>query len=101
VLAAYSTPAPAADLSYARRLDPLSLEPYWAAWRLAATGTERVQALRAALRVEPQSVAVLFQLGLAYRSVGRRAESLVYLRRARALDPLEPAIRKALLTASR
>ena len=28
---------PTTDLSRARRLDPVSLEPYWAAWELAAT----------------------------------------------------------------
>jgi O-Antigen ligase/Tetratricopeptide repeat len=101
VLAAYSTSSPVVDLSRARRLDPLSLEPYWAAWRLATTDGGRVDALRGARRLEPRSVAVLYQLGRAYLSMGRHAEAADVLRRAQALDPHEPAIRKALLTASR
>jgi hypothetical protein len=101
VLAAYSSSSPAADLSHARRLDPLSLEPYWAEWRLATTDSGRVNALQGARRLEPRSVAVLYQLGLAYLSTGQHAEASGVLRRAQTLDPHEPSIRKALLTASR
>jgi hypothetical protein len=96
VVAAYSTSAPAADLSRARWLDPLSLEPYWADWRLAGTLRGRADALHAARRVEPQSVAVLYQLGLDYLRLGQRVEATNVLRRASALDPREDAIRKAL-----
>jgi hypothetical protein len=101
ILAAYSTSAPAADLSNARLLDPLSLEPYWAAWRLAKTDSGRVDALQGARRLEPRSVAVLYQLGRVYLHMGRRTEATDVLRRAHALDPREPEIRKALLTAAR
>jgi hypothetical protein len=101
VLAAYSSSAPAADLSHARRLDPLSLDPYWAAWQLATTDIGRVDALRGAQRLEPRSVAALYQLGRVYLHMGRRAEARDVLRRALTLDPRESAIRHALLTASR
>ena len=101
VLAAYSASSPATDLSHARWLDPLSLDPDWAAWQLAATDRDRVAALQDARRLEPRSVAVLYQLGRVYLRMGRRAEAAEVLRRADALDPREPAIRKALLTASR
>jgi O-antigen ligase len=101
VLAAYSTSAPAADLSHARRLDPLSLEPYWAAWRFATTDSGRVDALYGARQIEPRSVAVLYQLGRVYLHMRRQTEAADVLRRAHALDPREPEIRIALLTASR
>jgi O-antigen ligase len=99
--AAYSSSAPASDLSNAHRLDPLSLEPYWAAWRLATTGRDRLDALRRAREIEPNSVAVLYQLGLAYLSTRQRLDARRVLRQAHVLDPHEPAIDKALLTASR
>jgi Flp pilus assembly protein TadD len=60
-----------------------------------------VSALQGARRLEPRSVAVLYQLGLEYARTGDRAAALYALGRALALDPHEPAIRKALLTASR
>ena len=101
VLAADSSSAPAVDLSHARRLDPLSLEPYWAAWSLATTDSGRVDALQGARRLEPRSVAVLYQLGLVYLRMGQHLKAAAVLFPAHALDPREPAIRKALLTASR
>jgi hypothetical protein len=101
VLAAHSTSTPAVDLSRARRLDPLSLEPYWEAWNLATTDEQRAKALEGARRVQPQSVAVLFQLALVYRRLGRRADAARSLIRAHVLDPREAAIRKALRTGSR
>jgi O-Antigen ligase len=101
VLAAESSSAPAADLSHARWLDPLSLEPYWASWSLATTDSGRIDALQGAHRVEPKSVAVLYQLGLVYLHSNQRAKAAAVLSRAHTLDPREPSIRKALLTASR
>jgi O-antigen ligase/polysaccharide polymerase Wzy-like membrane protein len=101
VLAADSSSAPAKDLSRARWLDPLSLDPYWAAWSLATTNSGRIDALEGARRLEPRSVAVLYQLGLVYLQSHRRLEAADVLRRAHALDPREQSIRKALLTASR
>jgi len=101
VLAADSSSAPAADLSRARRLDPLSLEPYWTSWSVATTDSGRVDALQGARRLEPRSVAVLYQLGLVYLHADQRRKAAAVLFRAHALDPREQAIRKALLTASR
>ncbi len=93
---AYRAPVPATDLSRARRLDPLSLESYWAAWRLAPGPAGQIQALRGAERVEPSSVAVLYQLGLAYLRAGRRADAHRVLLRATLLDPRGSDVRRAL-----
>ncbi|MDX6441370.1 MAG: hypothetical protein QOE43_1099 [Gaiellaceae bacterium] len=100
VLAADSSSAPAVDLSHARWLDPLSLEPYWATWSLATTDSGRVDALQGARRLEPRSVAVLYQLGLVYLHADERRKAAAVLSRAHTLDPRESSIRKALLTAS-
>ena len=96
VTAAYHSSDPAADLRRARSLDPYSLDPYFAAWRLARTPAARAAALEQAKRVEPQSVAVLYQLGLAYLREGRGPAALGALRSAERLDPHEPAIGAAI-----
>jgi tetratricopeptide (TPR) repeat protein len=95
VAAAYRSADPAPDLRRARQFDPLSLDPYFAAWRLARTPAEGVAALEGARRLEPTSVAVLYQLGLAYRRAGQRAAALAALQRAAQLDPREASIRTA------
>jgi hypothetical protein len=96
VAAAYRAQDPTADLRRARQLDPLSLEPYFAEWRRAVSPAAKVAALRGALRIEPRSVAVLYQLGLAELHAGRRGAGLQVLRKAARLDPHEPAIRAAI-----
>lgn len=101
VAAAYQTSRPSADLRRARRLDPLSLEPYWAAWRLSSSPAQAAAALEQARRIEPRSVVVLYQLALDDERLGRKQEAIAALKRAQTLAPREPAIRKALLTASR
>jgi hypothetical protein len=85
----------ASDLATARRLDPLSLEPDWAAWRLATTPAARAAALEPARRQEPTSVAVLYQLGLAEEASGRRAAAHAAFVRALELDPREASVRDA------
>jgi len=101
VVAAASARDPGSDLAHARTLDPLSLDPYWVEWRRADGAAGRVAALRRAHSREPLAVPVLYQLGLAYEQLGRRADALRALRRAAELAPRQRTIRKALLTASR
>jgi hypothetical protein len=99
---AYSSPARAADdLRWARRLDPLSLNPSFARWRLATTPAERVAALEAARALEPRSIAVLYHLGLAQLAAGDRGAARTTLARALALDPRDGPIKRALRTARR
>jgi tetratricopeptide (TPR) repeat protein len=101
VAAAQHASSSSSDLARARNLDPLSLDPYWAAWRSASDPAARIDALRGALDLEPRSVAVLYQLGLAYRQSGNAAEARTVLQRALRLDPREATIRHALFTISR
>ena len=95
VTQAYKTANPSGDLATARSLDPFSLEPDWAEWRLASTPAGRIVALERARALEPDSVAVLYQLGLAYERVGRTRDARTALQRASALDPLDRAVRAA------
>ncbi len=97
----YRTSAPATDLPRARALDPFSLDPYFAAWRFAPSVSAQIAALEDARRIEPRSVVVLYQLGLAYGRAGRHVEAVATLRRALALDPRENAVRAALHAAGR
>jgi cytochrome c-type biogenesis protein CcmH/NrfG len=96
VTAAYKTSPPGDGLSAAQTLDPLSLEPDWAEWRLARTDAARIAALERARSQEPKSIAVLFQLALAYRHAGREQDARAALQRAHALDPLDLGVRAAL-----
>jgi O-antigen ligase len=91
----------AADLATARRLDPLSLDADWAAWRLATTPAARAAALERARRQEPTSVAVLYQLGLAEEAAGRRAAAHAAFARALELDPREASVRDAVRRTAR
>jgi O-antigen ligase len=100
VTAAYHAADPAPDLRRAKELDPLTLEPYWAQWRLARTPAGQAAALESARRIEPDSVAVLYQLGLVYLREGRRASALEALRRAALLDPRDSTLRVAIRRAS-
>jgi hypothetical protein len=101
VAAAYHSASPGADLSRARLLDPLSLDPYWAAWRLATTPAAQIHALVRAHTLEPDSVAVLYNLALTYERAGRRERAAAALRLAARLDPRDPIVRSALRTADR
>jgi O-antigen ligase len=89
------------DLRWARRLDSLSLDPLWTRWQLASTPAQRIATLEEMRRKEPDNVTAAYQLGIAELRVGRRQAALRDLQEALRLDPREPEIRKALLTASR
>jgi O-antigen ligase len=79
-------------LRWAKRLDPLSTDPYIA--EAALTGAPGP--LRAAVRKEPDSAALHYALGLAYERVLQTGAARRELERALALDPREELIRAAL-----
>src|SRR5207247_4666585 len=89
--------AAAADLRWARRLDPLSPDPYVAAYEL--TGSRAP--IEHAARMEPQSVAFPFLLGEIDLSARRFARARRELLAARALYPRAPFIRQALARTAR
>jgi hypothetical protein len=85
-----------ADLRWAQRLDPLSVEPLIAKASLAPTAAARIPPLEQAIDKEPRSAPLQFLLGEAYLDVGRRVDAVRALEEAQRLDPLDPFIRRAL-----
>jgi hypothetical protein len=81
-----------AELHRARALDPISLDPYLAAWELAPTPRAAIAPLLEALRQEPRSVDLRVRLGREYRLAGEPARARRVLRAALALDPGDPEI---------
>jgi hypothetical protein len=93
---AYGDPAHAAsDLRWARRLDPLSTQPYEAQAALAPSPRD-IPPLETAVRKEPRQVELHFGLGLAYLRAGRKADARRELETALKLAPRSDDIRKAL-----
>ena len=82
----------ASDLRWARRLDPLSTEPYLAEAALATPPAD-VAPLRRAVELEPERAELHYELALALRRAGRRAEATRELREAARLSPRDPFIR--------
>ena len=88
--------APASDLRWARRLDPLSVEPYLVAANIAPTPAAALAPLRQAAAKEPRSVDVRFELALGYLRAHRLAAARRELHLALMLEPGAPAIEQAL-----
>jgi O-antigen ligase len=86
----------ASDLRWARRLDPLSVEPYVIQAHIARSPAAAIPPLRKAAEKEPRGVEVRYELGLAYLRAGRIPEARRELRAALALEPGAPAIERAL-----
>ena len=86
----------AANLRWARRLDPLSLQPYFVEAQTAASPDAAIPPLRKAVAKEPRSAEARYELGLAYARAGRAREARQELRRALALSPRAVEIRDAL-----
>jgi O-antigen ligase len=84
------------DLRWARRLDPLSVEPYVIQAHIARSPAAAIPPLRKAAEKEPRAVEVRYELGLAYLRAGRLPEARRALRAALALEPGAPAIERAL-----
>jgi O-antigen ligase len=86
----------ATDLRWARRLDPLSLDPYFAAFQLSSDPLQRVAIAAEAVRKAPDWMPTQYLLGVAQLEAGRRALARRHLARALQLDPREPRLRAAL-----
>ena len=96
VVLAYRNPTVApSDLRWARRLDPLSLDPFFARWRLATTNDAKIAALRDARAIEPDNVPAAYQLGVAELAAGDRAAARAALQDAVRLAPRDRAIAAA------
>jgi hypothetical protein len=76
------------DFRWAKRLDPLSVDPYVA--------QDSVAALEQAVRKQPRVVELRFDLGQAYLRAGKRANARAAFEQARRLDPRDPRIAEAL-----
>jgi O-antigen ligase len=92
--------SPESDLRWARRLDPLSVEPYLIQAGIAPTPAAALAPLRKAAAKEPRSVDVRFQLGVGYGRAGDRAAARRELQAALRLEPGEPSIQRALRSVS-
>jgi hypothetical protein len=86
----------ASDLRWARRLDPLTTDPYLAQAALAPTPAAALPPLRRAVSMEPRSVGLRYQLALAYLRAGRGQDGRRELQRAHALDPGDVLVGQAL-----
>ena len=84
------------QLHWAKRLDPLSVDPYIAQAGRAATPRAEAQALQEAVRKEPRVVELRYDLGLAYARAHELRRARAELLEARRLDPNEPRIQAAL-----
>ena len=84
------------QLRWAKRLDPLTVDPYVAQAARASSGRASVAALQHAVRKEPRVVELRYDLALAYLRAREPRRARAELLQARRLDPLEPRIEEAL-----
>jgi len=91
-----SSSSPASDLRWARRLDPLSVEPYLVQSKIAPAPAAALEPLLKAVAKEPRSVDVHFELALGYVRAHRLGAARRELRRALRLEPGAPSIEQAL-----
>ena len=84
------------SLSWARRLDPLAVEPFLVEANLAPTPAEAVPPLERAAEQEPRNAGVRYLLGLAYLEAGRNDEARAELIQALRLYPRSAEIRRAI-----
>ena len=84
------------DSSWAKRLDPLAVNPYLVAAARAPTPQAALEPLQAAVRKEPRVVELRFQLAKGYERAGRLAAARRELLAAKRLDPREPRLDEAL-----
>jgi hypothetical protein len=91
----------AGGLATARRLDPLSVDPWIAEASLARSDGARIDALRNGLERESRSIALRVLLGRTLLDAGRRNEAIAVLEDARRLDPRGEVVVDALARARR
>jgi hypothetical protein len=95
----YDTAAGAAsDLRWARRLDPLAVEPLIAESALSR-GAAAIPPLKRAVKKQPRDSELYFLLGRAYLDAGRKADARRELRIAVRMSPRNETIRRALAEA--
>lgn len=82
--------------AWAKRLDPLSVDPYVADAARARNPQGAIEQLRKAVRKEPRVVERRFNLAVAYERAGDSKNARRTLLEAKRLDPLEPRIDEAL-----
>jgi hypothetical protein len=88
------------DLTWARRLDPLSVDPLIAEAELAPSPRKAIAPLERAVELEPESLGPRYVLAMAYLDAGRRADARRELREALRLAPRSDRVREALRRAS-
>jgi hypothetical protein len=91
-----SSSSRASDLRWARRLDPLSVQPYFVEAQTAPTPAAAIAPLRLAVDKQRRSAEARYELGLAYARAGRPADARAQLRAALALSPRAVEIQDAL-----
>jgi O-Antigen ligase len=84
------------QIAWAKRLDPLAVEPYVAASARAPTPRAAIPPLLDAVRKEPRVVELRFALAQAYERAGKVRAARRELLQAKRLDPREPRIDEAL-----
>jgi cytochrome c-type biogenesis protein CcmH/NrfG len=81
---------------WAKRLDPVSVDPYVAEAEVTASPEKHIAALRDAVAKEPRVAALHYLLGRAYLAAGRDDEARSALREAHRLNPRDDLIMEAL-----
>jgi O-Antigen ligase len=84
------------QIPWAKRLDPLAVDPYVAEAARAPTPQAAIVPLRAAVRKQPRVVELRFTLAQAYERAGDSRAARRELEQAKRLDPREPRIDEAL-----
>jgi cytochrome c-type biogenesis protein CcmH/NrfG len=90
-----------ADLRWAHRLDPVSVDPWVAEAEIAPSAQAAVAPLERARARAPRSVAVRYLLGSVYWNDGRRADAISEFEAALKLHPHDPSIERALAIVKR
>ncbi len=84
------------NLTWAHRLDPVSVEPLIAEAQLAPSARAAIPPLEAARARAPRSLAVRYLLGSVYWNAHRRTDALHEFEAALRLHPGDPAVERAL-----
>jgi hypothetical protein len=84
------------DIAWAKRLDPLAIEPYLAEATWSPNLEASVVSLRKAVKLQPRSFAARYLLGINLLKIGRLAEGREQLYAAYKLSPRDPYVQQAL-----
>jgi hypothetical protein len=84
------------DIDWAKRLDPLAIEPYVAQARWSGNLENALVPLSQAVELQPRSVAARYLYGIDLLKVGRLAEAHDQLFIAWQLSPRDPYVNAAL-----